>query len=158
MPDFDPSKLKKDLSLFDSRIKKINNTVSGRNMIANVTEFAAKVNSLGEFKAKASAKYSKAASQTILFIRQLPEYLFSSPDSPLNQKDILKNSTAPEFNQSILALYLGTTAMLSGKDSSEHNIKYLIQYSFGRDRASKSIRDYLLKPFGPDIKIPDLFS
>ncbi len=159
MPDFDPIKLKKDLSLFDARLKIINGTFSGKNMIANVKEFAIKTNNINQLDVQVSAKYINAASQTMKFIRLLPESLFSSPDSPLmNQTEWLKNATAPEFNQSILALYLGTKAMLSGTKSNEQDINYLLQSSFGKDFASKSIRDYLLKPFGPDIKIPDFLT
>ena len=156
MPDFDPLKLKKDLSRFDARFKKINDTASGKKMIANVKEFANKTNTLNELDVRPSTKYSSAALQTMKLIRMLPDALFSSPDSPLiNQKDFLANATPSELNQSLLALYLGAKAMLSGKKNSEQDINYLIQCSFGKDSASISVRDYLLKPFGPDIKIPD---
>lgn len=156
MPDFDPLQLKKDLSRFDARFEKINDTASGKKMIANVKEFAIKTKTLYELDVRSSTKYTSAALQTMKLIRMLPDSLFSSPDSPLiNQKDFLANATASELSQSLLALYLGTKAMLSGGKNSEQDINYLIQYSFGKDSASLSVRDYLLKPFGADIKIPD---
>ena len=156
MPGFDPIKLKKDINQFNARLKTINDTVSGKEMIVNVREFATGTNTLNILDVQASAKYSDAALQTMKFIRLLPDSLLTAPDSPvINQKDLLANAPPFKLNQSMLALYLGTKAMLSGLKSNEQDIDYIIQFSFGKDPASKSIRDYLLKPFGPDVKIPD---
>lgn len=156
MPDFDPKKLSADLSKLKTRLDKIDSTFADKQMIDTVAEFANKANTFSILDGKQSVKYKQAASTTMEFIRMLPDSLFASPDSPIvNQKYLAANTVVSELNKSVLALYLGTKAMLLEEKKNLKDINYLIQSSFGEDSASKSIRDYLLKPFGKDIKIPD---
>jgi Neutral/alkaline non-lysosomal ceramidase, N-terminal len=156
MPNFDPIKTKKDISLFETKFKKLVVSSPGKEMFQKVNDFTISAVGGAVKNILSGADNKKAALPVMQMMQLLPQSLFLAPDSPIKSQELfLKSASETELTSSLLTLFLTTRAMLLSGSNNKNDIDYILQTSFDRGKTSLTIKNQLIKPFGPDIKIPD---